>query len=874
MIPQILDRIRQAGIDIRELTQEQAERIMRSLSPQFAGRLAYMQAAPSDNVFYSNAAHALAGIRQDRATGSQWLAMLTKAGGIKVGEDTWTGLSEWLRASADRKLHREEIKRFMAENAVYVKENIFIDERDVNFTEHPLQLEMNEYIAEAEEEIDSLYPDDHYRYAFNRMIDEHGEDFDLAFGHYDGKLYITSSTVAREFLGQNIINDTRLEYTTFGLDDRKEIALYVPDIEQWNVEDDLHFGGVGNGRCIGWIRFGTLLEGHPYTPLQWQARVDAQPGADQWQKSEFNSSYVPQIWTPPVLHPLYPKAHISRVGDRYHVWDVAGMMTTRFPSLEQAVESYNRYITPREQVNRILVIDEIQSKRHQQGRKLGYLTRGLTNEYDACLNRCSQTDTRYYSRLRELKKQNGVYGELSEDLEMQWRLDDPQLHKAYMQRMDAARQRRQFETDNEGELRRLNNDAGIPAAPFERNWHELCMKRMFRYAAENGFDRIVWTSGEVQAKRYDIGQTLDKLYVERQDDGRWTVKGQRSENWHGDIETFKSDVTDAELPRVVGSKYAQEAIASSGLRIENEPIHIFGSGMKSFYDNMLPQFVSSYGKRWGIRITETNISQEGEDVMYQGIDITPQMKQSVMQGQPMFMTGENGKVLGFTVGDRIRIMPGSMTAETLVHEYTHVWATAMRYGNPEGWQSIKELLADSPLRTELLQQAAYRHLHHDEDLLTAEVLAHLSGRNGAERLKAMHWHGDDHLMQRVMQALQRFWSWVAEHMLDIKRFDSISEVTDRILYDLASGTRLEVGEPAAQITDTQAHTRISHITTYHGKGNTLFIRCKIDGQQQMGIPVSPQDCEAAKDRNQLPELAQRYFAEALVEQDQSRNLKR
>ena len=30
----------------------------------------------------------------------------------------------------------------------------------------------------------------------------------------------------------------------------------------------------------------------------------------------------------------------------------------------------------------------------------------------------------------------------------------------------------------------------IPGAPFEKNWHELCMKRMLRYAAENGFDKI------------------------------------------------------------------------------------------------------------------------------------------------------------------------------------------------------------------------------------------------------------------------------------------------------------------------------------------------------------------------------------------------
>ena len=29
----------------------------------------------------------------------------------------------------------------------------------------------------------------------------------------------------------------------------------------------------------------------------------------------------------------------------------------------------------------------------------------------------------------------------------------------------------------------------VPDAPFKTTWHELTMKRMIRYAAENGYDR-------------------------------------------------------------------------------------------------------------------------------------------------------------------------------------------------------------------------------------------------------------------------------------------------------------------------------------------------------------------------------------------------
>ena len=874
MIPQILSRIRQAGIDIQVLSQEQADRIMRNLSLQFAGSLAFMHAVPAGSVFYSNAAHALAGIRQERATGDQWLAMLTKAGGIKAGEDRWTGLSDWLRDTGNTVIGRSDISRYLADHAITVEEDCFVDERDVKFEEHPLQLEMNEYIAEAEEEIDSLYPDDHYSYAFSRMLDEHGDDFDIAFGQQDGKLYVTSSSYARDFLGQDIINDTRLEYTTDNLVQRKEIALYVPGIEQWGEEDDLHFGDVGRGRCIGWVRFGTMLEHHPYTSGQWETRVASMAGGDAWVKTVFDRQYVPDVWTPPVPHPDFPKAHITRMGDKFRLWDVKGMLTTGFPDLQTAIEAYNRHVTPREEVTRILVIDEIQSRRHQQGRKLGYLPRGLVTRFDQLLAETGKASMLYNDRLRELKELHGIRDGLSEALELDWRVEDPELHRRYLDRRKASLALDSFKKENETELKRLNTEEGIPAAPFEKNWHELCMKRMLRYAAENGFDRMVWTSGEVQADRYDIGNRLDKLIVERQDDGRWRVKGHRTENFSCDIETFQEDVSDTLLPSIVGKQHAQTAIVNGGLQLDHQPIHIFGDGMKSFYDYMLPSFVNSYGKRWGIHVTDTNLSRTGDDKLYHGIDITAEMKKSVMQAQPMFMTGVDGQVLGFAVGDRIRIMPGALNAGTLVHEYTHVWATAMRYGNPEGWQAIKDLLADTPLRAELLQQAAYRHLRHDEDLLTAEVLAHLSGYHGAERLKALHWHGDDHLMQRVIQALQRFWSWVGLHMFDIKRFDNIHEVTDRILYDLASGTRLEVGEPVARVTDPHPDSRLSHITTYQGKGGALYLRCKVDGVQQMGIRVKPEDMDAAKDRQQLPLLAARYFISSMDGQDLSKTFKR
>jgi hypothetical protein len=44
--------------------------------------------------------------------------------------------------------------------------------------------------------------------------------------------------------------------------------------------------------------------------------------------------------------------------------------------------------------------------------------------------------------------------------------------------------------------------AGVPDAPFKTSWPDLTFKRMMRYAADNGFQRIAWTNGDQQVARY------------------------------------------------------------------------------------------------------------------------------------------------------------------------------------------------------------------------------------------------------------------------------------------------------------------------------------------------------------------------------------
>ena len=159
-----------------------------------------------------------------------------------------------------------------------------------------------------------------------------------------------------------------------------------------------------------------------------------------------------------------------------------------------------------------------------------------------------------------------------------------------------------------------------------------------------------------------------------------------------------------------------------------------------------------------------------------------------------FFRTSNGEAYGFTVGGKIYIDQRIATAETPIHEYAHLWATAMREGNPTEWKNIVGLMKGTSVWAEV--QKLYPELKNDDDIAD-EVLATFSGRRGAERLRAeqqkiMQSNGSVFekaaavgALARVKQALSKFWKGVAD-FLGI-HYTSAEEVADRVMKDLLEG---------------------------------------------------------------------------------------
>ena len=159
-----------------------------------------------------------------------------------------------------------------------------------------------------------------------------------------------------------------------------------------------------------------------------------------------------------------------------------------------------------------------------------------------------------------------------------------------------------------------------------------------------------------------------------------------------------------------------------------------------------------------------------------------------------FFRTPDGQAYGYTVGGKIYIDPTIARADTPIHEYTHLWAEALRQANHKEWENIISLMKDLPLWNEIRKR--YPELKTDSEIAD-EVLAHYSGVRGAERLREEQEkikNSNQNLtakaralaaIEKVRQALNRFWKQVAD-FLHI-HYTSAEQVADQVMKDMLNG---------------------------------------------------------------------------------------
>ena len=157
-----------------------------------------------------------------------------------------------------------------------------------------------------------------------------------------------------------------------------------------------------------------------------------------------------------------------------------------------------------------------------------------------------------------------------------------------------------------------------------------------------------------------------------------------------------------------------------------------------------------------------------------------------------FLRTADGEVYGLVKDGRIYLDPKVATAETAVHEYTHLWGDMLRRKDSEQWSHTVKELKNSVLWEEVKE--LYPELKTDDEIAD-EVLSTFSGRRGAERLREEARRVAEgeggvftkakaiETLERVKEAIARFWEGVAR-MFGINRYRSAEELADMAMKDL------------------------------------------------------------------------------------------
>ena len=234
---------------------------------------------------------------------------------------------------------------------------------------------------------------------------------------------------------------------------------------------------------------------------------------------------------------------------------------------------------------KILHVEELQSDWHQKGRQYGY--QGHPNALDP-------EDLETYSRLKEFEESG------------------PRLHHY---RADRAAYKRLLGTyeDSDDFLINAQHQKVVPDAPLKKNWYEMAFRRVARMAAEEGYDSVAWTPGEVQAERYGLSNDVSKIEVTPNPDGTFKI-------WPYDLSgelvyiptTPGTEVMHFEADKldfVLGAELANKVRQQEGMHVyKGDDLKLGGKKLRSFYDGMIKNYASKFGKKFGSKVGTTEIS--------------------------------------------------------------------------------------------------------------------------------------------------------------------------------------------------------------------------------------------------------------------------
>lgn len=593
------------------LSPEELERTMRE-----QGIIKQSHSGYTGPLWYSALERSVASLKQETAPASQWKMLLSNMSGIKKDELQWSGVLDWLDMQQD-KVTRQQIIDYLAQNGVKVEETMLGGNGSATS-------ELDDIVVK----LDALGFDIGTEPSING-----GNEVVLLRRRRDDARYDVT-------VDGRMMADGQADQSISDLpDDVQTLVRRVHELA-WREENP-------QGTDTRYSSY-TLPGGQNYRELLLTLPRSTLP--DGWRIEETKEGKF-AVYNPLGSHlgnwPTREAAERSQgrqVGGK-------GFFSSHFdqPNILAHVRFNERTDADGKKV---LFIEEIQSDWAQSGKRRGFLNLQDREKADAV----NEAFAVYTQSLRKKYHRN----EISEVLKLA--------------------------TDSEAdEFARLQSETqkypspsvAIPSAPFvgkTESWVALALKRMIRYAAENGFDRVAWTTGEQQADRYDLSKHVDRIWYRKDGDYKLRIRKVGSQHF----EDFGSYSTE-KLPEVVGKGVADQIISDSGEKADlpglrgwkqlaGQSLRIGGEGMRAFYDKIVPNVANDVLKKLGgERVGEVQIENplkgvppaQRDHVEQPGFDITPALRGKAMQGMALFQNKSEYNAQTDHIYDNAQTRPGT-----------------------------------------------------------------------------------------------------------------------------------------------------------------------------------------------------------------------
>ena len=636
--------------------------------------------------FYSALTKAIEGGPDQKLRGGQWFAWLRKQPGIKTEELEWSGLVDFLKG--DKAISRDELLDFAKANEVVVEDVVLSGKnpalRELERSMEDAYEQMNESPGimrdRAEAVLQRGLPTASpglIGEAIAKLMDgvHRGAAYDDAvtdavnvstYAQQDIRAALTGSGTVRKLYEQHL--DHRRAYKAI---EAEFMAMVADQAEPAQFGKHTLPGGEDYRELLLTLR--PQFNGATMAQKGYKAVWD-EPFDEHWTiKDEAGLGIGSVSFSSADSPDAALQVFAASMGHAVNLTDEAPYRGGHFDHVPNVLVHVRFKSRTDTQGRRLLFIEEIQSDWHQAGRKKGYRLAPQTLQGEQTVQQNGEDFWRIYHPMvgyaAELlggvrHRRDGRLFPFTADFQHK-RLSFKTFEEAVEQAKAWQRPALLLLTDNH---------ARVPDAPFKKTWHELALKRMVRWAAENGHDAVGWTTGDQQAERYDLSKQVDRIKVIDITGGMYRVEAYRQGNKLVDREAEGQ----GELADLVGKEMAQKAVTKiDGYKTSTIPspkrfaeftgtdLRVGGKGMRGFYDDILVKAAKALGKRYGASVESTTIDTsavepvEGQDIMETAADrlddptpdestvhamvITEKMRTSVMAaGLPRFARAWHG----------------------------------------------------------------------------------------------------------------------------------------------------------------------------------------------------------------------------------------